>query len=330
VRCIVTRVLFLAATGLAVSGTASAQPAASDADRATARALAREGADAQKREQYALAADRFERAEALVDAPTLLLGLARAQVGLGKLVEANETYRRILREPLAPHASAPFVAAVKSAAREDAEIASRLAWVTLVVNGPTTAEVLLDDVPVSAAALGVPLACNPGAHAVKASAEGFASGTTSFALSEGGKQTVSVTLRAQPVQPVQPPPAPVRHVVAALVSPPAAERTSSFQTKLGVGVLGLGIAGLGVGGVTGILVLTRRASLRDACPDGHCSPSYAGELNTYRTLANVSTIATIAGATGAAAGIVLLLTSPQSTSVNVYAGALSGGIAGRF
>jgi hypothetical protein len=60
-----------------------AQAEPSDADRATARVLAHEGFDAQQRGDYSVAADRFLRADALVHAPTLLLGLARAQVGLG-------------------------------------------------------------------------------------------------------------------------------------------------------------------------------------------------------------------------------------------------------
>jgi hypothetical protein len=333
VRRIVTRVLFLAASTLAFPGLAAAQTAPSDADRATARALAHEGYDAQKHEHYALAADRFERAESLVHAPTLLLGLARAQVGLGKLVEANETYRRILREPLAPGAPAPFASAVKSAASEDAEVAARLAWVTLVVSGvsgPNVAEVRLDGETVPAAALGVRFACNPGRHALKASAVGFAPAEQAFALSEGGEQTIAVTLRALP----EAPPAPVvdeRPAPPPPAAPPAPEdRPSSVQTKLGITALALGATGLVAGGVTGILVLTRHASLDDACPNGHCSPAYASQLDTYRTLANISTIATIAGATGAAAGIVLLLTSPRSTEVHAYAGVNSAGIAGRF
>jgi hypothetical protein len=327
VRRIATRVLFLAASTLAVSRLASAQPAASDSDRATARALAREGYEAQKHQQYALAADRFGRAEALLHAPTLLLGLARAQAGLGKLVESNETYRRIVREPLAPGAPAPFAAAVKSAAGEDAAVAARLAWVRLIVNGPATADVLLDDVEVPAAARGVRLACNPGAHTVKVSAEGFAPTEQSFAIPEAAEQTVSLTLQQQTTETLS---AQAPTVFAPVGSVPPPERRSSAQAKLGIGVLGLGAASLAVGGVIGVLALERRASLADACPNGHCSPAYAGELDTYRTLANVSTVATIAGATGAAAGVVLLLTSPPSASVRVYAGALSAGIAGRF
>jgi hypothetical protein len=60
-----------------------AQP--SDADRATARSLGLEGQQALKRGEYQAALDLFRRADALYHAPTLLLGIARAQAGLSIL-----------------------------------------------------------------------------------------------------------------------------------------------------------------------------------------------------------------------------------------------------
>src|SRR5260221_6375863 len=87
------------ALGLAWSlcaGSALAEPTASD--RATARALADEAGDALDKKNYEVALDRFGRADALVHAPTLLLGVARSQVGLRKFVEAQESYQSILRE----------------------------------------------------------------------------------------------------------------------------------------------------------------------------------------------------------------------------------------
>src|SRR3954463_15780886 len=92
--------------GALSTGVAGADP--TSADRATARALAREGQAALDRHNFALAEDRFARADALLHAPTLLLGVARAQVGRGELVEAQESYNRILREGIAPGSPAPF------------------------------------------------------------------------------------------------------------------------------------------------------------------------------------------------------------------------------
>jgi hypothetical protein len=79
---------------------------ASDADKAAARALAQQGQDALDRRDFTTAADRFERARQLFPAPTLALGLARAQIGVGRWVAAQETLNRILREG-APAGSPP-------------------------------------------------------------------------------------------------------------------------------------------------------------------------------------------------------------------------------
>jgi hypothetical protein len=310
---------------------ASSAPAPSPSARATARSLAREGADAQKKGNYALAADRFERAEALVDAPTLLLGLARAQVGLGKLVEADETYRRIARAQLSPGSPPAFGRAVEDANSEAPAVAARRAWVTVVVQGPSTPTVLIDDVSVPGAAIGIRLACNPGPHIVKATAPGFAPAEQPFAIAEGTSQTIQI-----PMQRDVPEVAPVRDEPRAqeptpLPSSPPPEETSSTRTTVGVTVLGVGLAGLVVGGVTGIITLAKHGSLSDSCPDGHCTADQSGALSTYRTVADVSTVTTIIGAVGTAAGLTILLTAPSRPSqVGVYAGPMSAGLAGRF
>jgi hypothetical protein len=310
-------------------GVARAQEHPSAAARATARSLAREGFEAQKRGQYALAADRFERAETLVDAPTLLLGLARAQVGLGKLVEADETYRRILRDPVPPGAPAPFAKAVEDATRESPAVAARRAWVTVTVQGPPAPQVLIDDVAVPGAAIGIRLACNPGSHVIKASATGFAPVERAFAIAEGGQQTVTIPMQ-QDVPASAPPPAPQR-AEEPLPPPAPLEEPSSLRPTLGFATLGVGITGLVVGGVTGAIVLAKRASLSDSCPDGRCAPDQTGAVSTYRTFANVSTVATVVGVVGTAAGLTILLTSPKpATQVGIYASPSSAGLTGRF
>src|SRR5207302_4170048 len=85
-----------------------ARAEATASDRATARVLADEAGEALDQKNYEVAADKFARAEALVHAPTLLLGLARADVGLRKFVEAQENYQRIVREGVTPGAPPAF------------------------------------------------------------------------------------------------------------------------------------------------------------------------------------------------------------------------------
>ena len=336
------RLLFstLLVPALLLPASARAQTAApSDADRMTARALAHDGYEAQTHREYAVAEDRFRRAESLVHAPTLELGLARAQVGLGKLVEAHETYRRIVREPLAPAAPAPFARAVADARRELAALEPRLAWVTVDVHGAPSSDVTVsvDDAAFPAAALGIKRASDPGEHMVRASAPGFAPLVTRFTVTEGQATVVSVTLLPIPrpetaaaptagTPPLAPPSAP------AVESPAPTPLPSStpFGRTAGYAALGIGAAGLVAGGVMGVLALAKHASLSGGCPDGHCASSESSQVSLYDTLAMGSTVSLIAGAVGVATGFTLLLTTPKAGPVTAYAGFLRAGITARF
>src|SRR4051794_5592030 len=84
-----------------------------DANRAAARALAFDAQAALENKDYTTAAERFARADALVHAPTLQLGLARAHVGLRNLLAAHEVYARIVREGVPLKSSAVFARAVE-------------------------------------------------------------------------------------------------------------------------------------------------------------------------------------------------------------------------
>src|SRR4051794_12304565 len=177
-----------------VLGAAVARAEPSPSDRATARALADEAGEALDKKNYEVAMDKFGRAEALVHAPTLLLGLARAQVGLSKFVEAQENYQLILRDGVPPGAPPAFAKALQDAERELKAIAPKLAWVTISVKEPATSVVTVDGSAIPRAALDVKRAVNPGQHLVKATAEGYEPGTHTFTVVEGESTSVSLTL----------------------------------------------------------------------------------------------------------------------------------------
>jgi hypothetical protein len=305
----------------------------SDADRVTARALAHEGYEAQMHGDYARAVDRFRRADALVDAPTLLLGIARGQVGLGKLVEADETYRRIVRTTLAPDAPAPFAKAVEDAKRELAALEPRLAWVTIGVVGPpeSIVAVTLDDVPLSSAVLGSRRASDPGNHRVRVTAPRYEPAESTFTVREGEATSVSLVPELSALPPAASPapgvaPAPARGEAPAA---PSSSSSTPFGKSLGIALVGVGAAGLVGGGVTGVLALTKHASLSGGCPGGHCPASVGSQVDTYDTLGTASTVALVAGAACEAVGLTLLLTS-KSSAVTAYAGFLDAGVKGSF
>lgn len=318
----------LALVALCWTGDAFAQ---SEADKATARALAVEAQQALDAKRYAEAADKFGRAEKLFHAPTLVVGLARAYVGMGKYVEAMEAYNEVIREPISADAPEPFVNAQADAKKEIQGLDEKIGWVTLRVEGPSEPTVDLDGQSVSAASLGVRRAVNPGDHVVRVSADGWNTAEQSFSIGAGGTEEVVVTLEAQEGAPSV--------VPAEGGGTPSDERGgdpggegggASTLTILGWTGIGVGGAGILVGAITGGLAMGKRGELVDNCSEaGECGPDQQSTLDSYRTMGTVSTIGFIAGGVLAAAGTVLLIVAP-SDDVEAEIGLGHAGVRVRF
>jgi hypothetical protein len=327
-RRISTLTLSIALALLAPS--ALAEPTASD--RATARTLAQEGQHALEGKNYTMAIDKFSRADSLVHAPTLLLGLARAQVGSIKLVEAQENYNRIIREGVAPNSPKSWSKAVDDANKEVGAISPRIPWVTISVLGPSNPEVVIDSTPVPHASLGVKRAINPGTHKIKVSAEGYLPQEKVITLSEGQALTVNLELEQAPEAA---PPPPVK--VATTTADTGTESSSNEWRKTVAYVsLGIGGASLIVGGVAGALALSKHSQLSDACAGG-CPPSEQAALDSYHRLGTIADVGFIVGGIGLAAGVILLVTHPKDTSTSTaktkwspYIGVGSAGVSGVF
>lgn len=270
---------------------ASAQ--GSDADRAAARILAQQAKEALDARDYAAAADRFARADALVHAPTLMLGLARADVGLGKWVAALEVYNRILREGAASDAPQPFFEALKDARVELDALEPRVPSVIIEVVGAAT-KVTLDGEVVPAAVLGMNRPLDPGHHVIRAEGAGMVPAEATVTATERKVETVTLKL------------APAR----VAVEPPASPASDgSTQRALAFAALGVGGAGLVLGTITGSLAITKHGAIAAACPDPHrCT---APDIVSYHTLGALSNAGFIGGALIAAAGVVLFATAPK-------------------
>lgn len=343
-------------TGLSIGGSfASPALAQADADRAAARQLGEAGEAALQARDYATAEDRFRRAETLVHAPTLLLGLARALAGEGKLVEAQETYKRIVREGVSPGSPAVFQKALEDAAQEVETVTPRIGNVTISVKAaggealPANLKVTLDGAPVNAALLGVKRPANPGSHVLHVTGDGFKPADLKIDVPVGGSIDAPVTLEKDPN---------AAQAAPATASPPPADTASSTPAGAspeqpasagggGPGIwpwvaFGVGAAGLITGGVTGAMAMGDQSDLAKACGSGGvCHPDQQSKVDSYDTLGTISTVGFIVGGVGAAAGALLLvlhpnLTSgagaPASTGLRVYPvlGLGSAGAAGTF
>jgi len=298
--------LFALATATNSRAALAEEPSAKD--RATARDLAIQGYEALRVKDYALSADRFKRADALVHAPTILVDLARAYVGLGRLVDAHEAYQQVLREGVVPRAPPSWKRALADAESEDAALTPRLAWVTVRIEGAEHAHVELDGEALSPASLGVRRAVDPGRRDLVAEAEGFLPARGVVDLAEGQTGEVRLVLKPDPSYkrdvPQRPlPPRKQKDVIVMEASAPH-QRTAAY---VAYGVSG---AGLLLGGVSSFLMLRARSSL-ELNPQGEVKRGSADELSKYQTYGWLAGAGFGVGVVGAGLGTYFLLSAKR-------------------
>lgn len=236
---------------LLATATASAQ---SDEEKAAARPLAKKGAEALDNKKYAEALDLVTRAEAVVHAPTHLLLIARAQVGLGKLVAAHETYLKLIREELAAGAPPAFKNAQAAAKEEIAALEPRIAQLRIILEGPgqKKATVKMNEAAVPAALVGVDRPVDPGHHVIAAYPAGGAPVKATVDLREGEKKEIRLNIPDAPPPSGVPTNAADNPDAAKQPPPPAAPASPGFMTPLrgaGIGAGAVGLGGLVLGAI---------------------------------------------------------------------------------
>ncbi|HTB75508.1 MAG TPA: hypothetical protein VK762_19790 [Polyangiaceae bacterium] len=307
---------FALSLGIAASPEARAQ---SDADRATARSLGQEGQQAFENKDYATAEDRFRRADKMVHAPTLVLGLARALAAEGKYVEAQESFNRIIREGVPSGAPDVFKRALDDAKKEVDAVTPKVGAVTITVKATggmdiPDPQVVLDEHPINSASLGVRRAIDPGPHVLRATADGYKPGELKFSITEGGSADEPLMLEKDlSAPPVAAGPAPAAAPVASTSSVDLTTQGPSKARKIAPWVaFGVGGAGLLVGGITGILAIGKHSTLADECKPNCNSTTAQSDLDSYHSIGVVSDVGFIVAGVGGAVGAILLLTQPKA------------------
>lgn len=317
--------------------------AETEENRATARALATQGIAAFNEGRFADALDLFSRAETVLHAPPHLLYMARSAAKVGQLVRAHELYLKLLREPLAATAPQPFRDAVTAAREEVKGIEPRIASIVIKVSAPpgVTYEVEMDQKPVSAAVVGVPIPEDPGRHRLTATAAGYACKPVEVTLAEGGHGEATLVLeptgeapppvvaRGTPpaptptatpsaqAQPAAPPPPPPQ---SSEQPPPPWMRPASYVAA-GVGVLGIGL---------GTYFALRSSSLRGDADDlaAECGPlclktdplaaRITSRDNSARSAQTASAVSFVIGGLGVATGVTLFVLSYRRSTTSAY------------
>ncbi len=322
------RSVALIATLCALSSSARAQ---SDEERANARALADQGVQAFSEGRWQDTVDLFDRAEALIDAPTHLLYSARAHAKLHHYVKARELYLHITREQLAPNAPHAFVNAQASAAQELKDVEPHIGQLTISLHGPDPklAKVTLDGSPMHSALIGVARPIDPGMHQVRAEAPGFAAQTKQISIDDAGKASVLLELAPSatpPVSGVPTLPAANSSLTTSSTDTTSTDNGGKPNTKriAAYVALGVGAVGLGVGTIFGLSSASKRKQADDkfeqcggatgCMNDNPLSGQVSSLDHSASTAKTISIVGFVAGGVGVGAGVALFVLSKHHES----------------
>lgn len=293
----------------AVPPALAGDPGPNAAQKETARGLMDLGDAKIEAGDYAAALHAYQGADAIMGVPTTGLAVARANVGLGKLVEAADALGRVRRYPERADEPAAFASARRAAHTLYAEVIPRIPVVRVVVRGvaPDRASVLLiDGAELTGDSVDQPHRVNPGRHVIAASAEGYTSDQKTITLAEGQRYELTLELVVDPdAKPVVPDPANLPDQPKATPAPGA--EPDITISPLTYSAFAIGGASALLGTITGIASLAMTSDLEAQCVDRVCSPALESDHDTVIALANVSNVALALGAVGAGVGVVSLI-----------------------
>jgi hypothetical protein len=329
--------------------------AASDEEKAGARAAAVEGLRAYSEERWTDVVDLFTRAEALVHSPVHLLYLGRANIKLGKLVLAREQLMKASREHVEPDSPPAFERARASAEAELPGLEPRLSYLTLMLQGADAkaVTVTMDGVKVPAPLIGVPRPVDPGDHKFEASGPGVSATPLVVTTAEGERKSATFTVKLGPV-PVASEGTPAAGAGTAAgataggATPGGGDQGTAPQSRTAktfriasYASFGVGAVGLGMGIAFGLKAKGNRNDANALCDSRGCPDSKQSQINSLDSSANsANTLAIVGfalGGEGIATGATLFYLSmgkkappPTTAFVQPWVGVGSAGVSGQF
>lgn len=218
------------------------------------------------------------------------------------------------------------------ARKQLAALDKQLSHVLLQLSGPIAGlQISLDDQPLTAAVVGVPLPIDPGVHHLAAVSPGRLPWSRDVDVPRERTDLVITVPMLAPlppaVAPAPPAPAPVVAPAATPAHPPLDERRTHTRQPpsntplvlMGVG-FGVGATALLVGVVAGGISLSNTSSIKSVCSGNVCPSGEQNAIGSATTLANVSNVTLALGAAGlvvGTVGVVLRPKAPQTDAVVV-------------
>jgi hypothetical protein len=291
---------------------------ADDADKATARELAKSGIAAANEGDCASAIERLERAEALYHAPTHLQYLARCYEKVGRLVAAVEAWRKIEAEDAAANASPAFVAARAEAEKLRPALEARLSHLRISTDRRyDDLELRIDGGSVASSVLDVDRVIDPGLHRVRATTRSGLVAELEVTLAEHETRAITLTLVGKPSEPAAvggaapaAPSASVRGDAAGAEHHDREPQTRTIWPAIGWGALGVGAATFATGVGFGVASKAAYDDVASACTP-HAPCSKASTASNGAQLQTTANTLMIAGAAVGLVGVGLVLFAPS-------------------
>lgn len=192
--------LFLAVLASLTFVSIGASAQMSDTEKkAAARAAYQEGVQLQEQGKFADALQRFEAAQKLFDAPTMLLHIAECQALTGRLVEASETYELLSRKTIPAGSPDAYVQAQQQGQAELPALRARIPTLRVTTKpGPQQVPNLtvnVNGVNMPVELLGIARPLNPGTYRFSAQGTGWATAqSVDVPLAEKEQKSVELTL----------------------------------------------------------------------------------------------------------------------------------------
>lgn len=288
-----------------------------------ARALAAQASDAFEQRDFERALSLYDRASAIIAAPTITLMQARTLVELGRLVEAAEKYAETQRMLSLDPSNSAFRDATDAARQEVAALMREIPTLRVRLVGPRPDDLVItiDGRRLLPALAAVAHPVNPGVHRVEARTR---HGVVVHEVTLAERQHEDVVLEL-PRAAAAPLPRPV--LVAG--TPPRAFEAGSAQRTFGWVLAGTGAGLATLGAVTGFMALGRKSELDDVCRPG-CPETSRSDIDAYRLERTLSYVGFGIGTAALAGGAILLWQAPARTDVAVGVGPRAFSVAGRF
>jgi len=275
--------------------------------RENARALYKAGNDARDAGVMKTAAAKYKIAYALVQTPVIAVALGKAQMALGQLIEARQTWLGAGTIPTKPRESELTTSARAEARELAAEIEPRIPTVTLVIATPAGVplpSVTMDGVMVPAVTLNSAWKVDPGPHAVVVTL-GEVSAETLFSVAEAEVREVPLDSPSVPSPLVVTTPPEAR-----TLAPPIQGAPAHGPSRVPAHVaLGVGAAGVVVTTVFGALALSDQSALHQGCMAGprDCPTRAQSDINALHTNSIASDVGLGVAVVGLGVGGALLL-----------------------